>query len=653
MTGALLLAVATGGVVLGAVLAARGLGLRDPLEWSVAVGLLIAVEIVVVSLAAGVPGRFEPGGLLAATAALDVALVVAARRSGRRSIAPRVVVTAARRVLTDLEPWQAVLVALAAAALLWRLVLALVLPPFAYDALTYHLTLVASWVQGGRIEPNPYADCCSHYPANAETLSAWPTVFLDHDAFADTPQIALAVLGALAVAGLARFAGAAAAGATTAAALFVLTPIVLTQANTAYNDVAIASMFLVALFFATCLLRPRGAAVREAVETPPVGYAALAGGALGFALGAKANGIVIAFVLGTLVAGLALGAARRRLVSRRRALAVVATFAVTALAIGGYWYARNWVETGNPVWPYRVALLDHDVFAGPNDPEEYLTVPPGGNRAWPVEVARSWYHDLVFWTRRDYSYEQRDGGLGPLWSWLGWGAVAALSLAAARRRPDVLLRLVLPTLAVLALLPYKWWSRFTIPLAALGAIALVVLVERARRGDLRRLLVASILALALAGGARATWTLDPAGRGTALSMPDVVRLALHRERDRTVGTLFFPEYRWLAEVPPRATVLVETEAPSIRFVYPLFGAGLDRRVLQLLPGEERETAEILPRQDDLYVAVERGGAFDGAAARDAALRRIFDERGVRVYRRTATTAAEARALRGGKRYSTA
>ena len=99
------------------------------------------------------------------------------------------------------------IVALAALALAWQLLVALVLPPFAFDALTYHLTIVATWLQQDNLDPTPLSLCCSHYPANAELMFTWPVLFEGSDALVDTVQIGFAVLGSLATAGIARSAG--------------------------------------------------------------------------------------------------------------------------------------------------------------------------------------------------------------------------------------------------------------------------------------------------------------------------------------------------------------------------------------------------------------------------------------------------------------
>ncbi len=634
MTGLLALAVSLAGLTLGAVLGVRLLGLADPLDRLLAGGLLVAVQALLVSIVVGaVLDRYEPAALLAGTALWDGALALALRR--RRPAAARGSVAAAgRAALRALSGWQRAAVALAAAALLWRVVLALVLPPFAYDSLAYHLTVVAQWVQEGTLGTNPYAACCSHYPSSAEALFAWPTVFLDHDALADTLQVPLALLGALAVVGLARWAGAGTGGAVMAGALFLLTPIVLTQANTAYNDVAVAGMLLTALYFTAKLLEASCFACgRSGGGCPRAPYALLAGAATGFTVGTKTSGMVVVCVLGLLVLGhLAVATWRRRL-RLGRATVLAGVFLGATVAAGGWWYGRNWVDTGNPVWPFAVDPLGLGVFEGNATVDDYLTVPPGGERFWLVEIARSWYHDLVFFTRPDYSYEERDGGLGPLWSWLGWWALAWFAVDTFRRRPYVVLNLLLPLALVFAMLPYRWWARFTIYLAALGAIALVTLVARLRPGPWRIALVVAVIALALGGAARATWQLDPAGRGAKLTAIDVLDLAVHPGRERAVGTLFFPEFRWLAGAPADATVLVETEAPSIRFLYPLFGASLERRVVQLYPGDEPRLDELLPARGPAYLAVETGGAFDvWATQHPQRLEQALDDRGVSVYR---------------------
>lgn len=61
-------------------------------------------------------------------------------------------------------------VGLGALALGWQLLVALVLPPFAYDGADYHRTIVATWLQQENLDPTPLSLCCAHHPAKAELM---------------------------------------------------------------------------------------------------------------------------------------------------------------------------------------------------------------------------------------------------------------------------------------------------------------------------------------------------------------------------------------------------------------------------------------------------------------------------------------------------
>jgi hypothetical protein len=635
VTGVLALVLATAGVGLGGALGARLLGLTDPLDRLLAAFVLACAEVLLVSLAAGaVLERFHPWVLVLGTAAWDAVLIAALRRRRDASHGARIL-PATASVLRTLAPWQLIVVTAAVLATLWRVVLAALLPPYAYDALTYHLTAVAAWAQSGKIGPDPYSFCCGRYPSNAEVLFAWPTVLLGRDTLTDEVQVVTALLGMLAVAGLARAAGVSAPGSVTAAALFGLTPIVLAQANTDYNDVTVAAFFLASLYFGTRFLAGRGFAFAQGSEHPRLAFALLAGVAAGLVLGTKTSGIVLAGVVALpVLTQLAIAARRGRLPSGAFAVVAAALFAGALLLTGGWWYARNWVATGNPLAPFEVRALGVEVFHGTASLHDYLTIPPGGARNPVSEIGRSWYDDLVFWTRSGYSYEERRGGLGPLWSWLGWPLLTFAGLAAVRRRPDLVVSVLLPAAVAFAVLPYRWWARFTIYLAALGAVAVLATLEHLRRDAPRRALAAAVVVLSLAGGALATARVDPAGFGDRLTVPGTLSLMVHPSRPRSVGDLFFHEYAWLDDVPSHATIGVDSRAPQIRFLYPLFGAKLERQVVLLADPRESLVDRRLTGTGPVYLFVQSGDAFDRwARARPRRFRPIFAKRGTSVFLR--------------------
>ncbi|MEA2219189.1 MAG: hypothetical protein QOJ35_1815, partial [Solirubrobacteraceae bacterium] len=505
----------------------------------ITLAIVAAAGVVAVTLAAGAAGALTRGAVLALECAWALAAGAAVLRSGHgppRPARARPESTGARWIQAQLagarrHRWECAVVALAVCALCWQLLVALVLGPFAYDALTYHLTTVATWLQAGNLDPTPLSLCCARYPAGAELEFAWPVLFLGSDALVDTVQVGFAALGALAVAGIARSAGLAGAPAAAAGALFAVTPIVLAQAPTNYVDVVVAG----------CVLAALHALVRYAT-TGATQRLVVAGLATGLVLGTKGTGILWAAVLGG--AALALVIARRRRSGAHGAAPAAAAFLACCLALGAYWYARNWIDTGNPFDPFRVQIGGVRIFDGPSRVSDVLTVSSGPPRSWPVEIVRSWASDLRFWSQGSYDYQQRQGGLGPLWPWLGLPLLPALAIGLARRRSPALLVLALAAV-VLAIQPYRWWSRFTIVLAALGALAIVAAAQGAPRRWMRVGVRAAALVLALAGVALASREVDPAARAPSLAARDLVGLVGTPAARRSAERLFFGEYRFL------------------------------------------------------------------------------------------------------------
>lgn len=598
----LLVACAVLGVAAGATTALLRPDSR--LDMAITFGVVVAAGIAVTMLVAGVPGLLKPGPVLALLALWAAAALARARRAGVLALPSRPVL---RPATLREHPWETAIVLLALLALAWQLLVALVLDPFAYDALTYHLTIVATWLREGNLDPTPLSICCARYPANAELMFAWPALFLGDDALVDTVQLGFVALGALAVAGIARSAGLGAAPSAAAGGLFALTPIVLVQAPTNFADVMVAACVLAAIH-ALVRYAATGAAARLVV----------AGLASGLVLGTKGTGIIWAAAL--VAAGIALVLLRRRR-EPVGAMPALAAFLACCLALGVYWYARNWIDTGNPVHPFAVEVAGVHVFDGPFEVDDILTVAPGPSRPWPVEIVRSWASDLTFWRQSSYNYQQRQGGLGPLWPWLGLPLLLPLAIVLARRRSPALILLGLTALVFLVQ-PYRWWSRFTIVLAATGALAIVAAASSAPRRWMRVAIRAAALVLALAGVVLASAEVDPASRAQPLAARDLLGLIGAPAAERGVGRLFFGEYRFLEDVPEDATVVVDLEASAVRFVYPLFGSRHSRRVLAATAGAPPAGS---------WVVTGAGRPLDRRLRGDGRFRPVSAERGVRVW----------------------
>ncbi len=597
------------GVLLIALAAAAFTTLLRPegrLDTAIIAGVVTTVLVVVAVVVAGAARALRPGPLLALHALQAAVAVGLLLRSGRRPQLPGWPSWAQVRS----HPWEAGLVLLAAAALAWQLLVALVLPPYAYDALSYHLLTVFTWVRSESLDVSPMNLCCAYYPANPDVLTAWPVVLLHSDALVGVVQVLAAVLCGVAISGLARTAGLGRARAAAAGALLVLTPALLTQAPTSYVDVTMTAWVLAGLY----------GTVRWAVTARPSRLAvpALCAGLLA---GTKGTGPVWALALCLVVLGLAAWQWRSRRVGLARAVAAVSAVALACLALGGWWYVRSALSTGNPLYPFSVTVAGARLFDGPLTVAQVLTPPDtGADRPWPIAVLASWASDLVPWRHGSYEYQQRSGGLGPLWAWLGaplllpglvllwWGQRAALVA-------------VLPVLGVLLVQPYRWWARFTLPLAAVGVLAVLLIDARCRATLARWGLRAATTLLVVLGAGLVLVEVNPASRAQPLPAREVLALVGSHPDERTIGELFHPEYAFLAGVPRDAVVVADVEAPQLRFVTPLFGRSLTRTVLPAGDG---------PVADDAWVVTGHGRALDAAMA---ATRPgpSFDRRGVRVW----------------------
>lgn len=198
------------------------------------------------------------------------------------------------------------------------------------DSLWYHLPFATRFVQDGYVTralfPN-FDAVVAYFPANAEIVNGVAILPFGRDI-----AVPLVNLGWLALALLAgwcigkRF-QAPAIGLAAACVPLSVQVMATTQAGTARNDVAAVALFLTA---AALLLHAKWAPAAVAI----------AGLATGLSLGVKLSVVIPASLLVVAVIVVAPRAARRSL---------LLPWLVPVLTIGGFWYVRNLVLTGNPL----------------------------------------------------------------------------------------------------------------------------------------------------------------------------------------------------------------------------------------------------------------------------------------------------------------
>ena len=453
------------------------------------------------------------------------------------------------------------------------------------DALTTHLPGVARWIQEGSYwQLVQYAPDLSNatYPHNGTLMLLaavlpWEHVFLVR--YVDIPFLLAAAAGLYAIA---RELGARQAAALLAAAAFTTLAAVNEPAlRQAQVDAPMLAWFAIGSLF---LLRT--------ARRPQTAEIVLAGAGLGLAFGTKWYAVVYVPLL-----------ALAWMIARRGAVRDCALLIATVAGSGGFWLVRNWVETGNPVHPAKVAPGGVTIFDAPPDPlreragftvSDYLL----DGDVWREDLLPAWWQNF--------------GLLGPL---LMLAALAGLVAAWRRRerRPLTVAVLALVMAALYTKLPDTAFgppgdpvlvganARYLVPALMAGAVlaawlggrvvCLLLLagivdgVARSYDEASARDVVLAIVLLAAAGGVAWALRRRPLNPVVAAAAAVLVLLGAGwsiRERDAVEPfAARDPVAAWLHEHAPsgRSIAVAKTWNPGgISPVTPAFGPRLDNRV---------------------------------------------------------------------------
>jgi hypothetical protein len=532
--------------------------------------------------------------------------------------------------------WAWVLGALVTLGSLYLTLVAYTMPSYGYDAVWYHLTAVASWIDAGHIVVTPLEPIANVFPMNGELSFLWVGVLTKGDLLIDLPQLGFALLGALAVVAIARVAGVSRPGAVVAGCLYFLTPIVLAQATTNYVDLVLPGLFLAGFAFLYRYTTTLAAAPAADPRHERV-LLLLAGIGIGLAAGAKTSGLVYAAVAFVLLGVNVFVAVRHQRLRGRAALGALTLFVVPVIALGSFWYVRSWVEYGNPVEPATVKIGGRTIFTGL---PRYDNGADGLDAQMPQQIADepAPLQPLASWVNEptSYDYQQRIGGLGWQWLLLELPALLLLLGYSVWKRRGLLTNLLVPFVVIFVFTPAHWWSRLTVVLVAPGAIALVWIVEHLQSKSLVGTLEVATVVAATVSFVGALGTLAP---DTQRITPSDVFSALGTPRtERTLADYTFSEWNWTDRVPKGSTIALEPADMPASLFYFLYGTDFHNHVLALSRGDAASADALQARLRSAgadYVFTVDGRPVDRAVRADpSCFERTFRYKGDRVYRFT-------------------
>jgi hypothetical protein len=407
------------------------------------------------------------------------------------------------------------------------------IPELSWDGNTYHLPTVKFWETRGYIhwiDTDYLIRSVNGYPKGAESIIFLFSTAIHSYSFSNTINVLFIPLGVSGIILIASMLGVPFIYSILSGFLFVLVPININQSITTYVDSAYASC---AIFSIAILLY-------AVFSQKNIFSAILPGVALSLAISVKSSGIGLAGICGI---ALILDAFR---VWRKNRNLINFLIPITVLIIitigGGYWYIRNYIHTGSPLYPVGLTISNFVIFPGYstsraisekiNTPEILRNLPMS------LRVLYTWCQGFFEWpTSVRYYPDTRIGGLGFLWI-IGCVPSVIYSLLAVKKSEKRWIFYVLTGIVSIDFLltPMNWWARYSVWIYALGLPSFAFLLSHSLKnksiqsGALKKLPTIFIIFMIILAAFEGTY-----------SFLNILNMATHFSMDENVWNILDPQ----------------------------------------------------------------------------------------------------------------
>ena len=327
------------------------------------------------------------------------------------------------------------------------------------DGPIYHLYFAARWWKAGRLilVAAPFGEnAATYFPANGDLWFTWLMASWGDETLAKVGQAPFLLLAGASAFGCARLVGAGRSASLIATCWFVSAiPLFLYSFEPNVDTIFVAGYLLAAYFF-----------LRFAHADGTTAALVLGALAAGEALGTKAVGVVFVPPLIVVMIGVILF----QPVSRRTKLIRTLIVGLVPAVTGGYWFARNGILTGNPLYPLHLRWMGHTLLTGWYGPDAMRTSP--------------YYLPVHHWRALgDILFAVLDPRLVPIWLASVGGVWAIKNPKMRNFRKAIWVFSILAVLNVLLywlLVPYRTQQRFMLQALGLAVIPLAVTLDRRR-----------------------------------------------------------------------------------------------------------------------------------------------------------------------------
>jgi hypothetical protein len=501
----------------------------------------------------------------------------------------------------------------------WLIFIGYLFPSYTWDSLSYHLPIVGNILQSGAIMENPanfqIDTFLNIFPKNIELFFLWNVIFLKSNSITDLSQLIFTIIGMLTTYSIALKLKISGKSSLYSSFLFFFTPIVILQINTNYIDIAVTVLLLATINY---LLYESPSS--DSVASPPEQQhdrripLLLAGVTAGILLGAKGSGPLFLLIISAAVilqeflkyrwriySG---GPSKKNSVTKQSIIPYTTYFFLPAILLGSYWYIKNWVLYGNPVYPMEIAVFDITIFKGLYkkmlDPLPSLIE----NSSYFTRLFHVWTEKVEF-----YLYDSRLSGFGPLWFILLLPSLlfAFFNSLIKRRYNWLFISLIL--IVTFAVHPRNWTTRYTIFMVAFGAVSYGYVIDFFGK----RSRIMNVTALVLVAYAFLTVNspcVMPAKIREFMRLPADER-TIARHKPFNIDIHVSKEYgywRWISENIKESDTAAYTFEPL--FLAPLWNDGFTSKVIYVGSDNYTDWLKKLKESNVTYVLLQQHSEED-------------------------------------------
>jgi hypothetical protein len=515
----------------------------------------------------------------------------------------------------------------------WMIFLGYLFPSYAWDALYYHLPMVGQIMQSGAIQetrtPSFIQQYINIFPKNINLFFLWNIIFLKSDVIADLGQLVFTIAGVLSIYGMAVKMKITEKYAIYCSLLFFFTPVLILQSTINYVDGAVSMLLLIAVNFlmyddVDSYISGNGPVNTLKNRRMPLLLSGLAAGIL---LGSKPTGpLFIMILLGVVLiqetVKLSIVSAGKGYTLKDSLKAYPACFLMPAFLIGGYWYMRNWILYGNPVYYMDVSIFNMSLFRGLK--KDWIEPAPQ------IIDALNYMSRLLYvWRERVgyYLYDSRLSGFGPIWFILFLPGIMIAFVHALIKKEYRFLFAAAILLLTFLIHPRNWTTRYVIFIVGLGALSFGFVCDYFNKREN----VLKISALLLAGYTLLTVNspcITPAKIKEFLLLPAGER-TLSRMKPSNIDGKVRNEYGYwiwidnnISEGDTLAYTFVDTGLDTSRpfFLGPLWNRGFSNRVVYIKSEIYKEWLKELENNHAKYILIKRDSTEDAWIEKE---RRLF------------------------------